>query len=705
MDAEPRLLPYHPRPLRDESLPSYLFRLAGGNGYDPISLLMIWLHHIVPTSPGKSFRHMEPHFLLPSLHSLTSQPIEMLYETMYHRFAPTLELPGKEIAYCQIEMDHTLAYFAGARGRSLFVRNPNQYCFCPLCLQETTYHRLPWMLKILVVCPEHHCYLIEHCQCCEARLSLSSVMQGHCDSCGFDLRNSRLLCLNDDDLILQAQRCIHSWLMGQAAPENLNLPDAPERILFRILDGLRTIANLAGPGWAGYHVTEHDSPNELYASVVAKGCTWASALQGLMNWPDGFFSFLEQYRFRPHPFRLNSLQALNVLYSTWIQVHWQHPGFDFLQQAFNQYLVNHFPPTRSLRRCARLQKYPELNNQFAYIDIRNAARLLNSSPPAIKTMIRDGLLDVYPERDGNRPGVFLYRSQIEAAVRRQHEGFSRKMAAQKLGLNLPVVDKLLNAGLLHQTGSSSYARNPICLFQDEDIAAFQTRLATVVRIEPEATDGRIRLVQAVEQNGKIALGIPQLIQRVLDEKITAYHAHPQLFPLNDLCFDPIDIVGLVQQVKKENDWISFLEVVDVLGISRRTLHYWMEHSILVPHASFARAQYFSKSEVLQWQQRLLTSIDVAHMLCVATGGISAWVRTGYLEPVSNVGKYLFDREYIEEWLQRYITLGELMCLLNVDSSMVRQWRAVGLLTPVNGAHTHPWFYHRREVMQLQQQHA
>lgn len=699
---EPCLLPYHPLPLKNESLPSYIFRLAQGNGYDPVQIFMRWITKCAVLQLDSRLIHATPGQIVPILHKVTAHSMESLYITMYHQFAPVILPPNISPAWWQSDTGQKLPYFESAKGRQHLLRREDHNGFCPICLQEATYQRLPWMLKRLILCPQHHCYLLEGCQQCGEQLTLPSIMSGQCMVCDFDLRASQVLSLPEDDLILQAQQCIYSWLIGQCAPVTLKLPQVPGQILLRILDGLQTVANLAGADWAGYYIPNHDPPDELYAALVKKGCAWASALRGLMNWPDGFFRFLDQYRFRPQSFPTNSLRALNVLYNTWIQRYWQHPEFDFLQEAFNQYLVQHFPPTRSLRHSARLQKYPELSQRFAYIDVRNAARMLNSSPPAIKAMVRDGLLDVYPERDESRPGIYLYRSQVETAILRQHEGFSKRVAAQKLGLNLPVVDKLLSAGLLHQTGTSPYVKQPVCLFQDEDIEAFQRCLANVVQLDPNATRGRIQLVRVVEMNGKVGLGIPQLIQRVLDGKLKAYHAHPRLFPLNDLCFDPTDIKGLVEQVKAENNWIGFLEVVDLLGITRRTLHYWMEQEILMPQTSFARAQYFSKTEVLQWQPRLMTSHEVAQLLCTDRGCLSLWVRTGYMEAVSHVGRFLFDRQHIEQWHQQYVTVGELKTLLYMNDFQVRELRANDVLQPVNTEHPRPWFYSRSKVICLQQ---
>src|SRR5690606_10658573 len=115
----------------------------------------------------------------------------------------------------------------------------------------------------------------------------------------------------------------------------------------------------------------------------------------------------------------------------------------------------------------------------------------------------------------------------------------------------------------------------------------------------------------------------------------------------------------------------------------------------------ARAQYFSKTEVLQWERRLMKSDEVAPILYTSRTSIDRWVGAGVLRNMNPAKNYIFDRYYIEEWHNQFITLPELKQILKVSNSIVREWRKQGKLKPVN-PQVYPWFYERAEVIQLQE---
>lgn len=65
--------------------------------------------------------------------------------------------------------------------------------YCPLCLRETNYYRLPWRFTHLVGCPQHNVYLLDQCGHCDAPVPLvpSPLRIGKCPTCGGDLRDCK----------------------------------------------------------------------------------------------------------------------------------------------------------------------------------------------------------------------------------------------------------------------------------------------------------------------------------------------------------------------------------------------------------------------------------------------------------------------------------------------------------------------------------
>jgi len=71
---------------------------------------------------------------------------------------------------------------------------------------------------------------------------------------------------------------------------------------------------------------------------------YTTAFQGLVNWPNGFHVFLDAYRTRDGRTEQSSVYYdLHYIYGAWLEKAWRHPDFQFVQQAFDQYLMHRYP--------------------------------------------------------------------------------------------------------------------------------------------------------------------------------------------------------------------------------------------------------------------------------------------------------------------------------------------------------------------------
>jgi hypothetical protein len=85
---------------------------------------------------------------------------------------------------------------------------------------------------------------------------------------------------------------------------------------------------------------------------------------------------------------------------------------------------------------------------------------------------------------------------------------------------------------------------------------------------------------------------------------------------------------------------------------------------LVPVATYARALYFDRAAIEQFQQSLRTSKAAMTDLETSRSALSMWVRAGFLSVVSGLGagtgkQYFFHQAELEAFRQRYITPSEL----------------------------------------------
>jgi len=194
-------LPLHPGPQPLESLTSYLTRIAEVNGISHLSGLNAFLgdhsHISSPADyPPRSFG------MLPTL---TAQSEAQLLETTFYH-------AGKK--FVRVGQPRTLArFFSGLIASSLR--------FCPPCLEEDLFYRLPWRFLSLRGCPRHACRLLEHCSSCGCPIPVFAfpLRIGVCPSCKRDLRTSVAPRLTEEELQeaskasqeLEFLLCPHPW--------------------------------------------------------------------------------------------------------------------------------------------------------------------------------------------------------------------------------------------------------------------------------------------------------------------------------------------------------------------------------------------------------------------------------------------------------------------------------------------------------------
>ena len=162
------VLPIHPQPEPLESFTSYLMRLGEANRIRyPCDLG----HRLFPGQNPYGIRILTDH--VPVTFGTVPQQAccsetRLLATTFHHlgrKFGRATE--GKALS----------SFLQGAIALSLR--------YCPLCLQEQPYYRLPWRFLSLTGCCQHGCRLLDRCGTCNQpiRLLHNMIRVGVCPSC------------------------------------------------------------------------------------------------------------------------------------------------------------------------------------------------------------------------------------------------------------------------------------------------------------------------------------------------------------------------------------------------------------------------------------------------------------------------------------------------------------------------------------------
>jgi hypothetical protein len=156
-------LPVHPPPLPLETFTSYVLRLAYANGAQTLR------EFFVKSAPIR-YRNRGIADLPPTamdwLARLTGHSEARLWETTFQSLFTKLNTK-----YPSPFLSESTRF---------------QLRYCPQCLAEALYFRLPWRFLQLAGCPHHGCRLLDVCSHCGSPQSLwpSPMGMGQCPNCG-----------------------------------------------------------------------------------------------------------------------------------------------------------------------------------------------------------------------------------------------------------------------------------------------------------------------------------------------------------------------------------------------------------------------------------------------------------------------------------------------------------------------------------------
>lgn len=205
-----------PKPKSDESLESFMLRVARGNGYSNFSTFIQSLKSSVINSSAGRFESFLPKDIASAnLHH--SQISSRRRIDMLRQFA--------ELAGCTLSdlLDICLARSAvtfSKRRVSLYrqglnipldeLRPLHEVPVCPLCINEHGYGRQLWHFRSYTACHQHGIVLINHCRC---GASLNMVEQEFSDTC----HQCRASLLEQTKNASESELMLSAWLSGEKA--------------------------------------------------------------------------------------------------------------------------------------------------------------------------------------------------------------------------------------------------------------------------------------------------------------------------------------------------------------------------------------------------------------------------------------------------------------------------------------------------------
>lgn len=690
--------------LPGESLESLLERLAVLNYYDPPGMLH---RFCIGLTRGDRVPDSRVGQTYEQLAALTLVEPRDLYQATVHSFAPFLALPGTS-------QGRSTTLPGGEEVSILSEMTIRQYvwlgqraCFCPECLREAAYHRLAWMLVPAAVCLRHKCLLVARCPKCLELLSVRSVVHTRCVRCEADLLQASPLSVADDAFGLFTQRVIQAWLglvPTPSSPWPHSLPDQSPQVLLRVIEGLRLNLPKAGDEWDHLHrvavdpVAPSQPPVEQPLVTTKKMlpvqayCMFATAFKGIVDWPDGFYEFLDAMRFRDGVRSAHSMySALGALYSRWIEDYWKHPTYGFVQEAFDRYLAETYAFLPGAARLKRCQDNPDLGDRSQYVDLHTAARLLGVTTGTLARLVQLGRLTFHEAQErpsSKRRYRFFLRTDILALHEKWRDSMSLTETADRLGVSEEVVVAMVEEGLLKAERGPSTGDGVQWLFSGAVVEECVIQIAAERRYKSAA--GLIDLTTAAKMLAVVGLNAAGVLRLVAERKLRGYWLSGCIENPGSLLFLPGSVELCVEAIRRKNGWVCRKDVAQRMRVKVCVVSRWVASGLLKRIAVCGSAHHFDGSEVKRFAADHVFSEEAAEMLDVGVLVVQKWARNGRLHPVAGPGvdechRYLFRREEIERLRpENRLTAPQLAERLGISRSQMCAWIRQGRVQPVSG---------------------
>jgi DNA-binding transcriptional MerR regulator len=635
--------------LPDESLPSYLTRLAAANCYEPHSILTTLCNkHLAALGIRDNLNHPRHPETFDLLSSLTQVSPGELANATIHRFSQAPILPRMDEQITRLS-DGQAIQLLDTRTRSKKLRKDDHAQFCPDCLQEATYHHLSWFPLDVSVCLKHMCLLINRCYNCNTWISSRAIVAHRCRICGTDFVDTPPHYLRDKPFELFAQRTVQSW-WGLVAllptPLTWTMPAEPAPVLYRVLEGLTDSFRVKWEAKYFFRLI-----NALPSSHVIQ----TTAFKGLVNWPQGFYDLLREYSQHTtsdvrygHP----ASSKLTLWFSRWLSDVRSLPEFEFVQRAFDQFVLENAYVLDETVWRQRIVLRSDFASRFPLIPKRRAAQLLGTTSSIIETLALKGI--VRSCDSGMSQRLWVSKEDVLNLQIRWTEGFTLPETAQLLGVSPDVVVSLADSGLLNAEHRSTVDKGAIQLFRSSTVEELWKKgITNVSNLGADVRASKyFDFATAVQFLSKLGVNEALLIGKVLEGKLWMCLHVDSDYPFRTLVFLREDLGRLADDIAAGKGWVRWEEIARKMGVKVYVVRRWIDSGLLKPISSYINTQYFDRKVAEGFITGHLYTREAAEILGVKTRMVHRWTQEGKLEPVSSrridrSGRNLYRRADIE----------------------------------------------------------
>lgn len=647
---EMELKPFLCRPplLPDESLASYIYRVALANGHSPNIVNQLCSEKLCERDNVFRPDRSETYNILAQLLDL---PPYKIYWASLHGYASLVVPHNKEMKAIAFENGLTFPVYPVGWYYPKHFRFEVRMQYCPYCLEEALYHRRIWYPRAVSACIKHQCLLLNRCPHCEKKISIQNLITGTCNRCKESLITSDCVDLSADDLGLDTQKIIYYWFNG-GAYEWSTLPRVSVRDIYDVFFAFMNMLFTDMNSMEGLHSIPGHEGN--LAVQEKRYVAAATAMQAFLNWPDGFVDFMNRYARRDgKSFSMDARHHFDYLFLRDDLDRWAaNEAYSFYYERLVDYFASNMTFSR-LHRYRHFRSYPVPAEKFTWMQEKEVAEELGITRKIVKRMIANGIISWKEGRQKFGSRYFLRKDVVALKERWQHS-VPLFHAAVWLGLSEDIVVDLIAEDLLEvaETGQDGASIRGVSR------ASLETLWESIHARRSEKYKTRIFAVHAVNLTEAATKLSPygfneaKLIRLAVRREILCHPPYEDLFV--GMRFPIWELAFLIREIDP-GSLIDGLDVAERMRVNTKIMGKWIALGLITPHFRSGHGYHFKREDAEKFEATFVARHEAAVIAQVLPETIQAWTWSGLLTPVpgtdSDEGKgVLYKRKDIERFV-------------------------------------------------------
>jgi hypothetical protein len=464
--------------------------------------------------------------------------------------------------------------------------NSSRLRYCPLCLQEESYWRIGWQIKLAAACIRHQIWLRDLCPHCHREYSFLKAHKNQC-VCLEQLTNAEAVPVPPS--VVQMQQFLEKGLLNQQnelfdSNHQLSIVERCELIAF-MLKWLDIGEDLAKPTRQKLEYVSDFQDNVIQCA------------EALFSDQNSFWRFL---------------QTIHLSHASHIDIQQKRLVY-FYQQFFKQFFKPSFQPLRDVvENYATMNLIRDITDKHTlfspdakkvqlWYSFQKACKEYGIASSVLSRAITDKQVKVHHEYAEKYTKSAVYRPDLEKILPHLKMLIPANFAAHILGVTKAQFSQLQNSGCFK---FEIPPRKDYCSTWQYSQPELSAIIENINRGAAPSTSACLTISQIMQYliQGRIEMPFLQLIKAILSGQLIVRKSDPQILKIRALSIDGEEFMHWLNNLRPTPEYMSVTEASKLLGINEEFAYQLVNRGYLHHKMDSRNAKVIFPDHIRQFKQ-------------------------------------------------------------------------------------------------------